>query len=102
MQKDEAVMWFGSQRKLAKFLGVAQSNVCSWKLIPRHHQITIQKHTSGELIAEEDIDTKKARYMCSIEQAYINMMKDHAEKIGVPVVEILRRALKMFDEQHRY
>ncbi|HHF7368333.1 TPA: Cro/CI family transcriptional regulator [Legionella bozemanae] len=47
MEKSEAIAWFGSQRKLAEFLGVAQSNVSAWKKVPKHHQRTIEAHTKG-------------------------------------------------------
>jgi hypothetical protein len=98
MQKEEAIAWFGSQRKLAKFLGVAQSNVSSWKNIPRHHQDTIQKHTEGQLCALDN--TKKQRYMCTIEQVYIDILKDHSQMLAIPMVEILRRAIKLYADKH--
>jgi hypothetical protein len=98
MQKEEAIAWFGSQQKLANFLGVAQSNVSSWKNIPRHHQDTIEKHTQGRLCAVDN--TKKQRYMCTIEKRYLDILKDHAHMLGVPVVEILRRAIKMYADKH--
>jgi DNA-binding transcriptional regulator YdaS (Cro superfamily) len=98
MQKEEAIAWFGSQRKLANFLGVAQSNVSAWKNIPKHHQKTIQEHTEGQLSAIDN--TKKQRYMCTIEQIYIAILKDHAHMLGIPMVEVLRRAIKQYAEKH--
>ena len=98
MHKSEAIAWFGSQHKLAKFLGVSQSNVCSWKAIPKHHQAVIQAHTDGQLIAEDN--TKKARYMCSIEKMYIDILQEHALILGVPVVEIVRRAVTLYHKKH--
>lgn len=98
MHKSEAIAWFGSQHKLAKFLGVSQSNVCAWKNIPKHHQVVIQTHTEGQLIAEDN--TKKARYMCSIEKMYLDILSEHALNLGVPVVEIVRRAIKMYHTKH--
>lgn len=100
MHKSEAVAWFGSQHKLAKFLGVAQSNVSAWKTIPRRHQKKIEAHTKGELQAEPDTETKE-RYMCTIEREYIQLLKIHAEAVGVPIVEILRRSIRLYDQKNR-
>lgn len=99
MQKSEAIAWFGSQNKLAQFLGVAQSNVSGWKNIPKHHQKLIEAHTNGALTTE-DRATHKQRYMCVLELMYIDMLKKHAESVGVPVVEILRRAIRMYDKKN--
>ena len=98
MQKSEAIAWFGSQHKLAKFLGVSQSNVSAWKTVPKHHQTKIQAHTEGRLIAEDE--NKKARYMCVIEQMYIDLLDEHAKNLNVPVVEIVRRAIKLYHTKH--
>lgn len=99
MKKEDAIAGFGSQQKLAKFLGVAQSNVSAWKTIPRRHIDKIQKYLSGEPIQSEELqETKMQRYMCFIEQRYIDILKEHAQKTGLPVVEILRRAIKYYDK----
>ena len=98
MQKEEAIAWFGSQQKLAKFLGVPQSNVSTWKNIPRHHQDTIQRHTNGELVAIDE--NKKQRYMCTIEKMYLDIIKEHARMLGIPMVEVLRRAIKQYADKH--
>jgi DNA-binding transcriptional regulator YdaS (Cro superfamily) len=102
MQKNEAVMWFGSQNKLAKFLGVYQSNVSGWKRIPLHHQQRIEEHTKGELLADKDRSDYevKGRFMCNMEAAYLKMIDKQSEKQGVPKVEILRRAIKFYHEAH--
>lgn len=100
MQKNEAVEWFGSQRKLAEFLGIPQSNVSSWKNVPKHHQKTIEAHTKGELLAEDA--NMKTRYMCTIERMYVEMLKRHSNYLGVPVVEVLRRAIKLYNKKNTF
>jgi DNA-binding transcriptional regulator YdaS (Cro superfamily) len=101
MQKSEAVAWFGSQHKLAAFLGVAQSNVSAWKTVPKKHQRKIEAHTKGELIAEEEDTIPKVRYMCFIEKSYVDMLNYHAQSLGIPVVDVLRRAIAMYDKKNR-
>ena len=101
MQKNEAVMWFGSQNKLAKFLGVYQSNVSGWKKIPLHHQHRIEEHTNGELLADKNRDHQaKGRFTCNIEEIYLDMVDRHSKSLGVPKVEILRRAIKFYHDAH--
>lgn len=94
MTKEEAIYWFGSQNKLASFLGVYQSNISGWKNIPRHHQITIEKHTNGELEAENT--DKMKRYQVTIEEKYLNMIKTLAEMHGVSGVQIVRNSLSYY------
>lgn len=98
MQKNEAIAWFGSQQKLATFLGVAQSNVSAWKQIPIRHQKTIQDHTNGILIAERGHE-HKVRYMCVIEKRYVEIIKDESERLAIPGVEVVRRALRQYQNQ---
>lgn len=94
MTKEEAILWFGSQHKLAKFLGVAQSNVSGWKEIPPHHQNTIEQHTNSHLIAEDD--NKRCRYQCVIQKKYLNELTELSEALKLPVVEVLRRAIHSY------
>lgn len=94
MTKEEALLWFGSQHKLAKFLGVAQSNVSGWKQIPPHHQRTIELHTQGELMAEDE--NKRCRYQCVIQKKYLNELDELSNALKLPVVEVLRRAIHAY------
>ena len=98
MKKSEAIAWFGSQNKLAKFLGVYQSNVSTWKEIPAHHQKTIEEHTKGELKAEDQ--DKKERYMCYIEVKYLNMLHELSKSLEIPVVAVLRRAIALYHSKN--
>lgn len=95
MTKEEAILWFGSQHKLAKFCGVAQSNVSGWNKIPMHHQVAIEKHTTGDLVSDDD-DSKRCRYQCVIQKKYINELHTLATKLELPVVEVLRRAIHAY------
>ena len=97
MTKEEAISWFGSQNKLAAFLGVYQSNVSGWKNIPQHHQAKIQEHTKNELIAEDS--GKIVRYGCFIEIEYIDMLREIAGDLDCPVVEVLRKAIKEYTKK---
>lgn len=99
MQKNEAIAWFGSQQKLATFLGVAQSNVSAWKQIPVRHQRTIQDHTEGVLLADRGHE-HKVRYMCVIEKRYVEIIKDESERLAIPGVEVVRRALKQYQKRN--
>jgi hypothetical protein len=99
MQKNEVIAWFGSQQKLATFLGVAQSNVSAWKKIPVRHQRAIEDHTDGELIAERGCE-QKFRYTCAIEEKYINIIKTEAKRLNISGVEVLRRALKFYQKRN--
>jgi DNA-binding transcriptional regulator YdaS (Cro superfamily) len=94
MTKEEAIYYFGSQNKLAKFLGVYQSNVSGWKKIPIHHQLKIDEHTEGEL--EADDHDKMLRYQVTIEKKYLDIMKECAEKQSSSVVQVLRNALDTY------
>lgn len=91
MTKEEAIYWFGSQNKLAKFLGVYQSNVSGWKKIPIHHQHKIEAHTNGEL--EADNHDKMVRYQVTVEKKYLDMMKEMAEIQSSSVVQVFRNAI---------
>lgn len=99
MQKSEAIAWFGSQSKLAEFLGVAQSNVCSWKRIPLHHQPRIEEHTQGELTSDP-LPSKKVGYRVVIEKRYLDIIKSEAEKTGLPCIEVLRRAITLYQKRN--
>lgn len=94
MTKQEAIYWFGSQNKLAKFLGVYQSNVSGWKKIPVHHQKKIEEHTQGELEAEND--DKMLRYQVTIQKRYLDMMKELADQQSSSVVQVLRNAVEHY------
>lgn len=98
MLKNEAVAWFGSQQKLATFLGVAQSNVSSWKKIPVRHQKTIEDHSNGVLISERGHE-HKLRYMCVIEKKYVEIIKKESERLAIPGVEVVRRALNLYQNR---
>lgn len=99
MEKNEALLWFGSQHKLAKFLGLHQSNISRWKKIPHHHQKEIEQHTNGELKATPR--TRRIRYMCTIEKPSLELLELIAKTLDVPVVEALRQCIQFYaDKNH--
>ena len=55
MQKDQAIAYFGSQKKLADALGLSQPTISSWRSIPAEHQLKIEELTRGALLAREGI-----------------------------------------------
>jgi len=52
MTKAEAVSFYGTQMKLANVLGLAQSTIAGWTMVPLEHQFYLEKITQGELKAD--------------------------------------------------
>jgi DNA-binding transcriptional regulator YdaS (Cro superfamily) len=100
MKKEEAILWYGSQTKLAEFLGVYQSNVCGWKKIPQHHQRNIEKDTNGELVADMEM-THRRRFQCFMELGDFLIMSKHAKRQSISVGQFLRRAVREYITTHK-
>lgn len=55
MTKDEAIKFFGTQKKLADALGIVQPSVATWgKYPPALRQLQIERLTWGQLRAEAE------------------------------------------------
>ena len=61
MTKTDAIKHYGSQAKLGAALGLAQTTVSSWSIVPAIHQLRLQKLTRGKLKADIDALTPKGK-----------------------------------------
>ena len=63
MKKSDAVAYFGTQDALAEFLDVSPQAVSQWpgEHIPRGHQLEIQMHTKGKLMADRRESSRKRK-----------------------------------------
>jgi hypothetical protein len=52
MTKDQAISYYGAQHRLGKVLGVTQSTISVWKLIPYEYQLVLHRETKGALQAD--------------------------------------------------
>lgn len=56
MKKIEAVRFFGSQRKIAKELGVSEQAVSLWgSVIPEKNALRLHQITNGQLMYDESL-----------------------------------------------
>lgn len=57
MTTDEAIRWGGgTQKALARKLGIAQPSVCNWgDRPPRFRQLQIERLSAGYLRADDDV-----------------------------------------------
>lgn len=87
MNIKQAIMYFGSSRRLALAIGVDPSTVAKWtreNRIPPARQVQIEEFTAGKLAADEDareaveIQNRKKAQMV---EAAENMLKDECKSL---------------------